>query len=96
MNNAYPSPYRKYLYMAMMAFIVMGALGLGVYLGSWTTVQQENMDFAKVYQQGFNAGSAQATNKTVMTCNSQLASLAANCKSWETPPEKLGIILPVV
>lgn len=88
-----PSPYIRYRYMAIFGLIILGtALGC-FYLGAHMTTENTNVMEQAIYDHGYTVGYAAGINQGNTQCGSSLRSLIANCNSWETAPERLGINL---
>jgi hypothetical protein len=85
--------YQWYLLILILAgSVVVGTLG-GVYFGARTITENTNILEKQIFDHGYNVGFAAGLNQSSVVCNAKLHSLAADCKEWELPPEKLGINL---
>lgn len=67
---------RRETYVIILMFI-LGMAG-AFYLGSYTTQQTIDIASQRIYNQGVTAG----MSKMQAQCDSEVASLARNCKEW--------------
>jgi hypothetical protein len=91
MSSIYPSPYRKYLYIAVTLVIAAAALYGAFLLGAATSDNTHTMDVKAIYDQGFTAGEASGMHKMQLQCANELAALRDNCKGgWLIPNMQFG------
>lgn len=91
-GTVFPSPYRKYLYIAGTFIIAALALYGAFWLGTETANNTHTMDVKAIYDQGFAAGEARGMLKMQTQCDDKTLSIVRNCKEWYTPGLRFGDI----
>ena len=79
------------MYRVAAAVLIAGFIGIGI--GVVISDHNNNLNVQAIYNRGYQAGSATATNQSNVQCDSKLLSLFQNCEDWDVPPSRLGIFV---